>query len=67
MPVTRRRNGRPPLDPTGRSVPVCLRLPGQRYDELYVRAQTARVSVPELIRRSLKPEKIDIESSRRDA
>jgi hypothetical protein len=65
MPPTRRR-GRPPLDPSDRSVELCLTLPGRRYDELYSRARVARLSVPELIRRSLNPDKKNRESSRGD-
>jgi hypothetical protein len=47
------RPGRPPLDPADPSVAMCLRLPAKRYDDLYARARTERVSVPELIRRIL--------------
>jgi hypothetical protein len=48
-----RRPGRPPLDATDPSTKVCLALPSKRYDRLYRAAAAARVSVPELIRRSL--------------
>jgi len=48
-----RRPGRPPLDPSDPSTKVCIALPSRRYDALYQRASTARVSVPELIRREL--------------
>ena len=47
------RRGRPPLDSTDPSTKVCLALPSKRYDALYARAASQRVSVPELIRRSL--------------
>jgi hypothetical protein len=49
--------GRPPLDDDDASVKVCLTLPGRQYDDMYERAQRERVSVPEVIRRSLDPEK----------
>jgi len=48
-----RRPGRPPLDATDPSTKVCLALPSKRYDRLYRAAADARVTVPELIRRSL--------------
>lgn len=48
-----RRPGRPPLDPSDPSTKVCIALPSKRYDALYRQASTARVSVPELIRREL--------------
>ena len=50
-----RRPGRPPMDDTGDSVPVCVRLTPQQYDEVYQQAQQARVSIPEHIRRQLDP------------
>lgn len=50
MKSERRRPGRPPLDPAGRAVEVCLTLSAQRYDDLYARAKVARCSVPELVR-----------------
>jgi hypothetical protein len=46
-----RRIGRPPLDAASKSVPVTVRVPGPRYDQLYARAQRAGVTVPEIIRR----------------
>jgi len=48
-----RRPGRPALDPDDPSVAVCLNLPSKAYDVLYTAAAGARVTVPELIRRSL--------------
>jgi hypothetical protein len=51
--MTRRRDGRPPLDPSDPSTKVCIALPSKRYDALYRQAAAARISVPELIRRSL--------------
>jgi len=47
------RTGRPPLDPGDPSVRVCLSIPSKRYDALYRTAAVGRVSVPELIRRTL--------------
>ena len=48
-----RKPGRPRVDPRYRSVPVCVTVPANQYDALYVRAQRERVSVPEVIRRWL--------------
>jgi hypothetical protein len=47
--------GRPPLDDEDDedSVAVCVKLPSRVYDEQYQRAQRERVSVPEVIRRTL--------------
>jgi len=49
-----RKPGRPPLDPNDPSVEVCVALPAKRYDDLYTRARLERVSIQELIRRSLR-------------
>jgi hypothetical protein len=46
-----RRPGRPPLDPSGASVPVHVKLSPSQYDATYLRAQRAGVSVPEILRR----------------
>jgi len=48
------RRGRPPLDRTDPSVRVCVTVPSRRYDALDRDAGAARVSIPELIRRSLE-------------
>ena len=48
-----KRRGRPPLDPTGPSVNVHLRLTSKHYDALAARADRARESLPEMIRRAL--------------
>jgi len=48
-----KRPGRPPLDRADPSVQVCVSVPSQQYDSLYRSARDARVSVPEVIRRSL--------------
>jgi hypothetical protein len=43
--------GRPPLDDDDESVPVSTRMPTRQYNDLYERAQAARVSVAEQLRR----------------
>jgi len=48
------RRGRPPLDRSDSSVRVCVTVPSRRYDALDRDAGVARVSIPELIRRSLE-------------
>jgi hypothetical protein len=48
-----RREGRPPLDRSDPSVSVHVRVPTRQYDAVYERAQAARVSVPEFIRRAV--------------
>lgn len=53
----RRPPGRPPLDPQHPSVKVCLSVPSDDYDAYYAKARRDRVSVPEVIRRSLDPQK----------
>jgi hypothetical protein len=47
------RLGRPPLDPTDRSVVVTLTLTSRTRDRIARRAALERVSVPEIIRRDL--------------
>jgi hypothetical protein len=49
--------GRPPLDRRDRSVAICVTLPSRQYDRLYQRAQRAKVSVPEVVRRQLTQKK----------
>lgn len=49
----RNKRGRPPLDPSDRSVTITLVIPGRAFDAYYARAQAARVTVPEVIRRAL--------------
>lgn len=54
--------GRPPLDDADPSVGVYVRMPSRQYDDLYTKAHDERVSVPEIIRRSLdatKPDRSD--------
>lgn len=53
----KRTPGRPPLDEDDVSVPVCVTLPAKQYDEYAKRALREDVSVPEIIRRELEPEK----------
>jgi hypothetical protein len=52
--VELRRVGRPPLDADDPAVDVHVRLPSKQYDATYQRAQDARVTVPEIIRRDLR-------------
>jgi len=49
-----RAPGRPRLDERETSVQVCVSLPARQYDDLYKAATTARLSVPEVIRRRLR-------------
>jgi hypothetical protein len=53
------RRGRPPLDATDPSTKVCVALPSRRYDLIYKRAASERVSVPEFIRRELIRRELD--------
>jgi len=48
-----RRNGRPPLDPNNATTSVHLKLSAPHYDALYAEARRQRVSVHEVIRRTL--------------
>jgi len=50
---TGRPPGRPPLRRGDPSVSMHVRLPTSDYDRLEQRAQAARVTVPELVRRRL--------------
>jgi hypothetical protein len=50
-----RRTGRPPIADDDPSTSVHVRLPSRQYDEVYRQAQLERVSIPEIIRRSLDP------------
>lgn len=52
--MKRSHPGRPPLDDGEASVPVHVKMTTTQYDDTYVRAQRARVSVPEQIRRDLQ-------------
>lgn len=52
--MKRTHPGRPPLDDADASVPVCVKMTTAQYDETYVRAQRARVSVPEQVRRDVR-------------
>ena len=48
-----RKPGRPPLDPTDRSVIVSVAIPSRTFDTYYKRASVERLTVPEIIRRDL--------------
>ena len=47
----KRTPGRPPLDAADPCVDVHVRMPSKQYDLTFKRAQEARVTVPELLRR----------------
>lgn len=47
------RRGRPPLDPSDRSITFAITLPRRQYDRYCVDALRSHVSVPEIIRREL--------------
>jgi len=49
-----KRRGRPPIDPSDRSVAVSFALPSKRYDRLYQRALLLKRSVPDLVRTALQ-------------
>lgn len=49
-----KKPGRPRIDPSARSVVVSLTLSARSYDHLYRRAQAARLSVQEVLRRALR-------------
>lgn len=50
------KRGRPPLSPGETTTRLTLVLPDSVYDRVFIIAQQARVSVPELIRRTLARE-----------
>jgi hypothetical protein len=52
--MTEQKRGRPPLDPNDRSVAVHFGLPAKEYDALCQKARREAVTVPELIRRTLR-------------
>ena len=51
----KRRPGRPPGDPSTRPVEVRVSLPPQVYDRVDAIARAHDVSIPEVIRRALRP------------
>jgi len=53
-----KRTGRPSLDPRDVTVEMALSLPARQYDALTTRARAERVSVPELIRRMITPNRL---------
>jgi len=55
----RRRPGRPRLDPADHSVDLHFRMPAKQYDAVYTRAARERCTVPELIRRTCHPARIN--------
>jgi hypothetical protein len=48
------RADKPRGDPTEPSVSIHLRLPPREYNALYERAERARITLPELLRRQLR-------------
>jgi hypothetical protein len=50
----RRKVGRPPLDPTDRSVSITVQLPTKAFDQVYRRATIERCSMAEAMRRLLR-------------
>lgn len=60
--MTTNKRGRPRLDPTDRSVGVLVKMPGRTFDRVYQLAKAARLSVPEVIRRVITSEKLDIQN-----
>jgi hypothetical protein len=57
------KRGRPPLEDGQPSTDVVVALPASWYDRLYEAAQRERVSVPEIVRRTLRPEFSDTKSA----
>ena len=55
--MKRTHPGRPPLDDDDPSVSVSISLPSKQFDTYCKRAQREDVSVPEIIRRDLGPNK----------
>jgi hypothetical protein len=55
MTTSKKRLGRPALEPGARSVSVHVKMSPRAYASVYARAQLARVSVPELLRRGVDP------------
>jgi hypothetical protein len=50
----RRPPGRPPLDPTDRSVRLSVSVTASTYDAIYLRAKTARMTISEFVRHRLE-------------
>jgi len=50
--------GRPPLDDDDESVGVFVSLPSREYDAVCEQAQRERVTVPEVLRRSLRASRV---------
>ena len=49
-PKDRKPIGRPPIDPTGSTAQVRLRITGAVYDAVYQRASEAGLDVPSMLR-----------------
>jgi hypothetical protein len=52
-----KRRGRPPLDGDTASVKVTISLPAKQFDDFCKHASNQQVSVPEVIRQALRPNK----------
>jgi hypothetical protein len=52
--MKKKRNGRPPLDPSSPTVSISVRLPSKQFDRLCIRAIRAKRSVGEQMRRELR-------------
>ena len=54
MSDPKRPRGRPPIDPTDRSVQISFKLPGKQLEDAAARASAERLTLPEFIRRLLR-------------
>lgn len=53
-----KRRGRPLLDATDRTVTITVAMPSRQLDYLYQQAQSQRVNVPEVIRRTIRADEL---------
>jgi hypothetical protein len=53
-PLPRRPRGRPPVDPATKSVDVHVKLPPKVYDQVWALARAHDLSIPEVVRRSMR-------------
>ena len=65
--MTKKRTGRPPLDPSDSTVRLTLYLPAKQFDAVYQRARDERQTMPAVVRqvltRALTPSKVLPEDS----
>jgi predicted HicB family RNase H-like nuclease len=52
--MTRKRRGRPPLDPADPSAQLNVRVPSRQYDAAYTHARAERLSLAAYVRRLLR-------------